>query len=338
MDMASQVHQALARMEDALEKNENRTAFSLFRKDIIKILCGAGVLKVCSPYYYKSGNIKMDKVAGEREGAFQYYYSGNGCRRSLRPHGESFACGRRTAYFLEEVKKLLGLFAENTVLDPWEIFRSYMDSNYFDPENYLDKAGVYAFPHNRHSRDVTKTALEPYAEKYYGTLDAGQFVDLYQALDRVYTTYGFPFSCTNKGWFFEGYDSLYKKVLEEGVWTLRNLWVHEPGDWLLKQMGQYPDIELSYAGLVKALQNPRNEALLCRIFPFRLTGDTLQAGCGINPDDWEVFIFKVSKVLHFAERCNGRKNVDGELAGAALKEASEILKTVRCYMDSGNLQ
>ena len=65
MDMASQVHQALARMEDALEKNENRTAFSLFRKDIIKILCGAGVLKVCSPYYYKSGNIKMDKVAGE---------------------------------------------------------------------------------------------------------------------------------------------------------------------------------------------------------------------------------------------------------------------------------
>ena len=38
MDMASQVHQALARMEDALEKNENRTAFSLFRKDIIKIL------------------------------------------------------------------------------------------------------------------------------------------------------------------------------------------------------------------------------------------------------------------------------------------------------------
>ena len=78
MDMASQVHQALARMEDALEKNENRTAFSLFRKDIIKILCGAGVLKVCSPYYYKSGNIKMDKVAGELEGAFQYYYSGNG--------------------------------------------------------------------------------------------------------------------------------------------------------------------------------------------------------------------------------------------------------------------
>lgn len=78
MDLANQVHQALARMEDALEKNENRTVFSLFRKDIIKILCGAGVLKVCSPYYYKNGNIKMDKVAGELEGAFQYYYSGNG--------------------------------------------------------------------------------------------------------------------------------------------------------------------------------------------------------------------------------------------------------------------
>lgn len=30
MDLASQVHQALARMEDALEKNENRTVFSLF--------------------------------------------------------------------------------------------------------------------------------------------------------------------------------------------------------------------------------------------------------------------------------------------------------------------
>ena len=64
MDTCEQGHQMLDRMEDALEKNENKTAFRMFRKDIIKILCSGGVLKVSSPYYYRNGRIKEDKVAG----------------------------------------------------------------------------------------------------------------------------------------------------------------------------------------------------------------------------------------------------------------------------------
>lgn len=337
MDTCEQGHQMLDRMEDALEKNENKTAFRMFRKDIIKILCSGGVLKVSSPYYYRNGRIKEDKVAGELVGVYEYYYSGNGGIRSFRPHGESFKCGRRTASFLDAVKELLNLLFENLGQDPWEVFNNYMDSDYFDLENYLDKAGVYGFPHNRRSREVTEAALEPYVKKYYGQLDAEQFVDFYQAMDRVYTTYGFPFACTHAGWFYEGYDSLYRKVFDEGTWVLRDLWEHGPSEWLKKQMLPYPDINLSYECLVDALQKPQYESLLCRIFPFRLTGDTLRPGCGMESDEWEEFTLKLAKTLYFAECCMGRKNVTEEAVKDAAKAMCDVLKVIRYYMDSGKI-
>lgn len=337
-DDGFQRHQVFEQIEKSLEKEDYKTAFRLYRSSIVKILCGEGILEICSPYYYKNGRIKEDKVAGELVGVYEYYYSGNGGIRSFRPHGESFKCGKRTVSFLEAVKELLGILAENLGQDPGEVFSNYMNSDYFNLENYLDKAGVYGFPHNCHSREVTKAALEPYVKKYYGVLDAEPFVDLYQAMDRVYTTYGFPFACTHAGWFFDGYDSLYQKVLDEGIWTLRSLWEHGLSDWLEKQMQPYPEIRPAYEGLVTALQKPEYDALLCRLFPFRLTEDTLQPGCGMDSDEWEKFTLKLAKTLYFAECCNGRKDIAEDMIKDAAKAMCDVLKAVLHYMDGKKMQ
>lgn len=332
LDNTSQRHQVLEQIGESLEKEDYKTAFRLFRNSIVKILCGEGILEICSPYYYKNGRIKEDKVVGELVGVYEYYYSGNGGFRSFQPRGKSFRCGKRTVSFLDSVKKFLSLLIENMGQDPWEIFCNYMNSDYFDLENYLNKAPVYGFPHNRYSREVTKAALEPYVKKYYGVLDAEQFVELYQTMDRTYATYGFPFACTHAGWFFEGYDSLYRKVFDEGAWTLRDLWEHSPSEWLEKQMLPYPDINPSYEDLVEALQKPQYEPLLFRIFPFRLTEDTLRPGCGMDSDGWEEFALKMSKTLHFAEHYNEKKNLPEDIALDAAETMRAVLKTVCQYM------
>ena len=231
------------------------------------------------------------------------------------------------------VKDFLKLLADEPERDPWEIYCSHMDGEYYDLENYIDETGVYAFPHNRRSREITSGALARYTEKYYGHISGEEFIELYQKLDRLYTTYGFPFACTHAGWFFEGYDVLYRRILDEGAWSLHDFWEQEkPSDWLEKQMEPY-GIHPSYSALVEALQKPEYESLLYRLFPFRLTQDTLRSGCGIDSDEWEMFTLELAKALHFVECCNGRKNVPGDIVLDAVKAMTETLKTVRNYMD-----
>lgn len=335
-DAGGQNRQMLGQIMDAMEKEDYRAAFRLFYGSIVKILCGEGILDVCSPYYRNGEDVKEDKITGEFVGVYEYYCATNRGFRSFRPHGGSFRCGSATASFMGAVRELIGILADEPGQDPWEACCSHMDSDYFDPEHYLDQAAVYSFPHNRHSREVTRGALARYAEKYYGSVDAEEFIRLYQTLDRVYTTYGFPFACTHAGWFFEGYDVLYRKTLEEGVWSLHDYWEHGvPSDWLEKQMEPYPDIPQSYDGLIAALQKPENEPLLCRLFPFRLTEDTLRPGCGMDLDEWEEFTLKLAGALYFAECCSWRKNVPGEMVQEAVKAMEGVLEVARCYMDEG---
>lgn len=320
-------------IEKSVENGDHRTAFRLFKNNIIKLLCDERILDVCGTYHRKNEKIKVNKVVGEIVGVYEYYYAGNGGFRSFRPHGESFQCGKPTATFMAAVKDFLKLLADEPEREPWEIYCSHMDGEYYDLENYLDQAGVYAFPHNRRSREITSGALARYTEKYYGHISGEEFIELYQKLDRLYTTYGFPFACTHAGWFFEGYDVLYRRILDEGAWSLHDFWEQEkPSDWLEKQMEPY-GIHPSYSALVEALQKPEYESLLYRLFPFRLTQDTLRPGCGMDSDEWEVFTLKLAKVLHFAECCNGRKNVPEDIVLDAVKAMTETLKTVRSYMD-----
>lgn len=336
-DAGGQNRRMLGQIMDAMEKEDYRTAFRLCHNNIVKILCGEGVLDVCSPYYLHGEEVKEDKVIGELVGVYEYYSATNGGYRSFRPHGVSFRCGSATTSFMGAVRELLGLFADAPEQDPWEIYCDHMDSNFFDLESYTDQAAVYSFPHNRRSREVTRGALAHYALKYYGSMDAEEFIGLYQTLDRVYTTYGFPFACTHAGWFFEGYDVLYRKTLEEGVWSLRNLWEQGvPSDWLGKQMEPYPDIRPVYGDLIKALQRPEYEHLLCRLFPLRLTEGTLRSGCGMDTDEWEEFALKLAKTLYFAECCSWKKNVPEEMMQEAVKAMEGVLEVVRCYcMDEG---
>lgn len=336
MDVSRQNRQMLGQIEDALAKEDYRAAFRLFQNSIVKILCGEGILDVCSPYYRSGEDVKEDKVTGEFVGVYEYYCATNRGYRSFRPHGGSFRCGNATTSFMGTVRKLLGLFADAPEQDPWEIYCDHMDSNFFDLENYLDQAAVYSFPHNRYSREVTERTLARYARKYYGSVDAEEFIRLYQTLDRVYTTYGFPFACTHAGWFFEGYDTLYRKILEEGVWSLRDFWDQGvSSEWLKKQMEPYPDIRQSYGDLIAALQKPEYESLLCRLFPLRLTESTLRSGCGMDTDGWEEFALKLAKTLYFGECWSWRKNVPEEMMQEAVKAMEGVLEVVRCYMDEG---
>lgn len=334
MDICEQEHLLIDQIEETIVKEDYKTAFRLFRNNIVKILCGEGILEVCSPYYRRNGKIKEDKIAGEIIGAYEYYCASNNGFRSFRPHGNLFLCGKPAATFMQTVKGFLQTLNENYRQDPWEILNSYMGNDYYDLENYLDKTPVYGFPHNRHSREAAGKVIAGYTEKYYGSMNAGEFIEWYQAMERVYTTYGFPFACTHAGWFFDGYDILYRKILDEGIWTLRNLWEHNQSDWLIKQMQPYPDIQHTYGSIIEALLKPEYESLLFRIFPFRLTEDTLRPGCGMDSDEWEVFSLKVAKVLHFSEYCNWRKNVQESMIEDAVKAMDEVLKTVRFYMDS----
>lgn len=332
-DADSRICLVMDRIEKALVDENYKKAFHLFRNNIVKILCSKGILEICSPYYLNKGLVKEDKVVGEFVGVYEYYYAGNGGFRSFRPNGESFRCGKPTATFMTAVKDFLKLLADEPERDPWEIYCSHMDGEYYDLENYIDEAGVYAFPHNRRSREITSGALARYTEKYYGHISGEEFIKLYQKLDRLYTTYGFPFACTHAGWFFEGYDVLYRRILDEGAWSLHDFWEQEkPSDWLEKQMEPY-GIHPSYSALVEALQKPEYESLLYRLFPFRLTQDTLRSGCGIDSDEWEMFTLELAKALHFVECCNGRKNVPGDIVLDAVKAMTETLKTVRSYMD-----
>lgn len=336
IDVDGQNRRMLGQIEDVMEKKDYKSAFRLFYNNIVRILCGGGILDVCSPYYRNGEGVKEDKVTGELVGVYEYYCMTNRGFRSFRPHGVSFRCGSATASFLGAVRELLGILAEEPERDPWEIYCSHMDSDYFDLENYMDRAAVYSFPHNRHSREVTRGALARYALKYYGSMDAEEFIGLYQTLDRVYTTYGFPFACTHAGWFFEGYDVLYRKTLEEGVWSLRDYWDQGvPSDWLEKQMEPYPDIQQSYDGLIAALQKPEYESLLCRLFPFRLTEDTIRSGCDMDMDGWEEFTLKLGEALYFAESYSWRKNVPGEMMQDAAKAMEGVLETIHSYMDEG---
>lgn len=338
LDNISQRHQVLDRIEDALCNNEYKMAFEMFRKNIIKLLHDGGVLKVCSPYYYRNSRLKEDKVAGEMIGVYKYYCASNSSFRSFRPHGNLFRCGKPAATFIQAVKGFLQMLNENYGQDPWEILNSCMGNDYFDLENYLDQAPVYGFSHNRHSRAVAGKVLAGYTEKYYGSMDAVEFIEWYQAMERVYTTYGFPFACTYAGWFFDGYDILYRKVLDEGAWTLRNLWEHGQSDWLVKQLQPYPEIQLTYGSLIEALLKPEYEPLLFRLFPFRLAEDTFKPGCVMDSDEWEEFTLKLAKTLHFAECCNGRKNIAEDMIKDAAKAMCDILKAVRHYMDGENMQ
>lgn len=327
-------HAALEKIEEALAGGEYKLAFRLFQRDIIGIMCRESILDVCSPYYCRNGRIKEDKVVAELIGVFQYYTASNDGIRSFLPHGKSFRCGQRTATFMEAVKKFAGLLAESSGANPWKVYLDCINNDYYDLEKYLDQAAAYGFPHNRHSRKVTGKVLAPYAEKHYGNMDTGEFIEFYQAIDRVYTTYGFPFACTYAGWFFEGYDGLYQKVFDEGVWGLWAFWESQtPSDWLKKQIEPY-GMQPSYNNLIEALQDPVYEPLLCRIFPFRLTENTLRAGCSMDADEWEDFILKLAKTLHFAECRNGRKNVPEDVLKRAVNAMEDTLKTIRYYMDT----
>lgn len=329
-------HEVINQIEAALEKGEYRAAFRLFYNRIVGILCEEGLLTVSSPYYRRGGRIKEDKVTAEFVGVYEYYYATNSGVRSFRPHGDLFHCGNATASFLGAIKEYLKLVVENPDQDPWEILNDYMPSEYFNPESYLDRAGVYSYPHNCRSREAAREALAPYAVKNYGVMDAGEFIEWYQAIDRVYTTHGFPFACTHAGWFFEGYDNLYQKVFDEGAWVIRDFWKQGvPSVWLQKQMKPYPEIRPTYEGLAKALLKTEYEPILCRLFPFRLTENTLRAGCGMGSDDWEEFTLKVAKVLHFVECRSRRKNVTEEAVKDAAKVMDDVLKTIRHYMENG---
>lgn len=336
VDVIGQNSQMLGQIDDVMEKKDYKSAFRLFYNNIVRILCGGGILDVCSPYYWHGEEVKEDKVIGEFVGVYEYYSATNRGFRSFRPHGGSCRCGRATASFMGAVRELLGILAEEPERDPWEIYCDHMDSNFFDLESYTDQAAVYSFPHNRRSREVTRGALARYVAEYYGSVDAEEFIELYQTLDRVYTTYGFPFACTHAGWFYEGYDVLYRKTLEEGVWSLRGFWEQGvPSDWLKKQMEPYQDIRQSYDGLVEALQKPEYESLLCRLFPFRLTENTLRSGCGMDMDEWEEFTLKLAEALYFAESYSWRKNVPEEMMQDAVEAMEGVLETTHSYMNEG---
>lgn len=79
------------------------------------------------------------------------------------------------------------------------------------------------------------------------------------------------------------------------------------------------------------------EPLLCCIFPFRLTEDTLRAGCNMDLGEWEEFTFKLAKVLHFAKQCNGKKNISENLLLNAAAAMRETIKIIRLYMDRGKI-
>lgn len=332
-DADSRICLVMDRIEKALGDENYKKAFHLFRNNIVKILCSEGILEICSPYYLSKGKVKEDKVVGEFVGVYEYYCATNKGFRSFQPHGESFRCGRPTATFMAAVKEFLKLLADEPERDPWEIYCSHMDGEYYDLENYLDQAGVYAFSHNRRSREITSGALARYTEKYYGHIGADEFIELYQKLDRLYTTYGFPFACTHAGWFFEAYDVLYRRSLDESAWSLHDFWEQGvPCDWLKKQIAPY-GIHPSYEAIIEALQKPEYEPLLFRLFPYRLTPATLRPGCRMDSDEWEKFILKLAKVLHFAECCNRMKNVPEDILLDAVKAMTETLNTVLSYMD-----
>ena len=98
---------AIDLIEKSVENGDHRTAFRLFKNNIIKLLCDERILDVCGTYHRKNEKIKVNKVVGEIVGAYEYYYAGNGGFRSFRPQGESFRCGRPTATFMAEVKGFL---------------------------------------------------------------------------------------------------------------------------------------------------------------------------------------------------------------------------------------
>ncbi|HBI60886.1 MAG TPA: hypothetical protein DDY31_06700 [Lachnospiraceae bacterium] len=330
-------YKVLDGIETMLDKGDFQSAFRLFRWKIIGILCQEGVLEVRSPYYYRGGKLKEDKVAGEIIGAFEYYCASNGGYRSFKPHGGSFPCGRKTAAFIDAVVEFLKLLGENPGQDPWEVYCMYTDG-FFDLENYLDKAGVYGFPHNRHSRGVVKEVLAPYAEKHYKDMSVGEFVDWYQAMDRVYTTHGFPFGCTHAGWFFEAYDTLYRNVFDVGAWIIREFWEHgRLGERIEKAAAEYPGILMSYNSFVKALQSTECWPLLCKIFPFRLTESTLCPGYCMAADRWEEFTLKLAKCLNFSEWCGRKKSIPEDVILDASEKLLDVLSEVRQYMESGGM-
>ncbi len=325
MDKGSEIskYEVINQIDREIGKGDYRAAFRLFRNRIIGILCREGMLEVCSPYYYRGGQIKEDKVISEFVGVYEYYYATNKGYRSLRPNGDPFRCGGATASFLGAVKEYLGLLAESPGDDPLDVFNNYVGNGYYDLENYLEQAGVYGFSHNRRSRKITSEVLDPYVKKYYGNMETAEFIEWYQAMDRAYTTYGFPFACTHAGWFFEGYDGLYRKVFNEGVWVLHDFWQQEiPSDWLKKEMDPYPGIQPTYKGL---LVKPGYQSLLCRLFPFRLTEYTLGPGRGMDSDEWEAFTLNLAKALHFSESC-GRKYLPDGMLQEALKALEEVLE------------
>lgn len=319
------VHQ----IEDAVGMGDYRLAFRLFRKKIISILYDEKILDVCNPYYFNGKRLKEDKVVGEFVGGYEYYLSSNGGYRKFQPHGDTFRCGKDKATFLGAVREYLKLLSEKPGQDPWEILNDYRGSSYYDLENYIEKAGVYGFVHNRRSREIISKVLAPYVKRHYGVMGAGEFIDWYQAMDRVYCTYGFPFSCTYAGWFYEGYDSLYRKVFDEGAWVLHDFWEQgTPSDWMRKQMDQYKDIQPTYGGLIGALLSPEYEALLFQIFPFRLTENTLRPGCNMDPYEWEWFTFDLARALHFSECCGRRGNLPDGMRDKALKAMENVLEKI----------
>lgn len=342
MDAFVQSHELLGRIEESIAAADYKKALRLFQNSIITILCNEGIMLVCSPYYWKGRKIKEKKVACELSGAYAYYCGTNRCLRTFKPYGNLCCCGRATVSFLGEVRRFLGILVKHPGQDPLEVFDRHMGSRYFDLEAYLDRADAYSFAHNRRSRELSwNNAVAPYAEKYYGSMDARDFMEFCQALDRIYTSFGFPFACTHSGWFFEGYDCLYQKLFKDGIYELHAFWENgQPDSRLRYLMEQYPQIGLSLDSLVEALLKPGYEPILQRLFPFRLAAGTLRCGCGMEEDKWESFIFKTAKLIYLAECCNVGKNVPG--VADALKETAEdiagILKTVRWYMDGKNLK
>lgn len=323
-------------IEAMLDKGDFQSAFRLFRWNIIGILCAEGILAVRSPYYYRGGKLKEDKVAGEIIGAFEYYCASNGGYRSFKPHGRPFPCGRKTATFMDAVGKFLKLLCENPGLDPWEVYCMFTDG-FFSIENYLGQAGAYGFPHNRHSREVTKEALAPYASKLYKDMDVGEFIEWYQAMDRVYTTHGFPFACTHDGWFFEKYDMLYRNVFDVGVWIIREFWSHgRLGERIERAAAAYPGILASYNSFIVWLRKPECFPLLCKVFPFRLMESTLSPGHRMNDGGkWEDFTLELAECLYFIELFGRKRGVPEDVVQDAAGKLRGVLSEVRQYMGSG---
>lgn len=302
-------------LEDALEKKKYERALRLFREQVFNMLIDLGIIQIQKEYLMEKRNRHM--VEDMIVGIYNYYEPINQKKDNNQ--------GEKTRYtFVERVEIFMELLQADIEKEP-KLIKKVFKEKYYDLTAYLNQVPKWGFRHNDYSRKECQKKLEPYIlEMQKEGKELMDCIEKYGKLERIYLGVGYPFLCTYNERIISGYDILYRKVFDDGVYSLQKLYYGTIDSKMRTVLNKLDISDITYKEFLEVYGERKQE--ICRwLFPFSLSERDFKSG--LLRDEFPEFIYEFMKVFCYAKNMRN-KVVHSSVQEKELKKVVEEMKKV----------